>query len=146
MRSHPQIPLHREEHTAADNALLYRLLEGCPEAMWLRDESGMHVYVNEKARSSGVMPGDRLQILRGKGYSAEQIASAAADDKTVLHTRQPLTRTVTFIDPSGKERTMLVMKFPILASWDRPLVGAIAVDLTDVIKNLQVPGVHGQAA
>lgn len=96
----------------------------------------MHVYVNEKARSTGVMPGDRLQILRGKGYSAEQIARAAADDKLVLHTRQPLTKVITFSDPSGKERTMLVSKFPIFASWDRPLVGAIAVDLTDVAECL----------
>ncbi len=108
MRSHPHVPLQPEEHTNGDHALLYRLLDACPEAMWIRDESGMHVYVDEKARSTGVMPGDRLQILRGKGYSAEQIASAAADDKFVLHTRQPLTKTITFIDPAGKERTMLV--------------------------------------
>ena len=137
MHSGPHIPFQHAEQTESDLALLYSFLDACPEAMWLRDEEGMHVYVNEKARSMGVQPGDHLQIMRNRGYSPDAIANAAMDDKYVFHSGKPLIKTVAVTDPKGETKTLLVTKFPIYDANRRMLVGGLAVDLTEFVATLQ---------
>ncbi|MEO8430231.1 MAG: EAL domain-containing protein [Acidobacteriota bacterium] len=107
------------------------LRDHTPALEFLKDEEGRLVYYN-KAFGNVFAP-DGRSIL-GKGDS-EWLPAASAElvrlhDQTVLATGAVLEVEETLPTPGGT-RHWLVLKFPLQSEAGRPLVGAVAVDISE---------------
>jgi diguanylate cyclase (GGDEF)-like protein/PAS domain S-box-containing protein len=107
------------------------LRDHSPALEFLKDEAGRLVYCNRAFESVFSINGESLI---GKADSewlpAEVVERVRLQDRTVLETGAVMEVEESFPTPVGI-RHWLVLKFPVRSKSGRPLVGVVAVDISD---------------
>jgi PAS domain S-box-containing protein len=107
-------------------------MNNSPTVAFLMDEEGRHLYVN---RPWEVQFGRGREQWMGKSaadlWSAEVAALLREHDREVLAAGKPLEVSETVPDARGSPRQWLVYKFPVPDTSGRPLLGGIALDVTE---------------
>jgi len=103
-----------------------------PAVTFIKDATGRHVYVNPTFERRFQLS---LDDIRGKTNEELMPAAVAAElnenDQRVLSTGAVLEQEETVPTPDGQSKHWLVLKFPLKGAKEEPLLGGVAIDITD---------------
>lgn len=127
----------RERHLAiakerAAEEKFHAYMDAIPAVAWMKDAEGRHIYFNKAwGKAFGV---DQEEYL-GKPISAFMPEAAAARldeyDEIVLKCDQGLEFLKETVDVSGESRFWNSIKFPIRSGDNPPLIGGVAIEVTE---------------
>jgi len=120
-----------EEALRASEARFEQFMCHLPACACIKDSDGRLVYLNtEFARSFGLHPETALGKTDNDLFPRSYATAFRAADAEVIARRSALQRTEQ-MPQRHTVRSMLTCRFPILREGSEPLVGLIAVDITD---------------
>ena len=127
--------IRAERSAESAEAKFTSFMAASPTIAFIKDERGRYVYVNEYALS---LAGDPVRLgWQGKTdydlWPASVAAGIRENDGLVLAGTVPVesTQVVPFDDGP---HTLLIRKFPLRAATGEPLLGGIALDITDRVR------------
>jgi PAS domain-containing protein len=102
--------------------------------MWVWDEDGVLVYVNEpaealigrKSRELGVGRLEELPMLQPEDLDGSPLEYSELPSGVALRERKPAHRVLRFTDLNGMKKTIAVTAYPLFVRGDE-FVGAVAV-------------------
>ncbi len=103
-----------------------------PGYAFIKDGKGRYVYVNKTVDfGASSSPEKRLGKTDDEVFSPGVARLLRANDAKVLATLESIEVHERVTDETGQYRTTLVVKFPILREGSDPLIGGIALDVTE---------------
>jgi len=127
----------RERHLAiaqerAAEEKFHAYMDAIPAVAWMKDTQGRHIYLN---KAWGKAFGVRREECMGKSPAAvmpETVAAKLAEnDAIVLQSDQGQEFLEETVDAYGGSRFWNCIKFPIRTSGNPPLIGGVAIEVTE---------------
>lgn len=121
-----------EADLLASEARFQAFMDNSPTASWITDTQGQILYLNQTYFSMFQVPGREILGKNLLEVYPPAVARKFMDDNlTVAQTGQLLETTEVTPRPDGTLGYFLVYKFLLPSTPDQPLVGGVAIDMTD---------------
>jgi PAS domain S-box-containing protein len=122
-----------EDARRQSEAQLKAIVDNSPSNISIRDTQGRYLQVGKETRR---LFGTTREKILGKTpsdfYSPDMADKMLAEDREVIKTGQPVTSERSITYPSGKARTVISTKFPLLEAGEVPMgVCTITIDITE---------------
>lgn len=123
----------RAEQALKDSEKRFQaFLDNGPYVAFMKDKGGRHVYANRRFRQMfHWSPEDGEKTADADHFPPEVVHQLQENDERVLDTGQVLETVEEVPTPDGVLHSWLVFKFPVPQESDRPLLGGVAIDITD---------------
>ena len=103
-----------------------------PGYAFIKESKGRYVYVNKAVDfGTNTGPEQRLGKTDDEVFAPDIAKALRANDARVLATLESIEVHERVTDEQGRYRTCLVVKFPIVREEEAPLIGGIALDVTE---------------
>ena len=112
-----------------------RFMDNSPTLAWITDDDGRVIYVNQPfLRATGFERDDVIDKRFDEVFPPEFSRGYLESIKSVVMMRQPRELTLAAPNSQGEPRQYLTYNFPMSDRDSRPLVGGVAVDITERIQ------------